>query len=287
MSNKFKVDIDEVTDVSGKAVPSDYTTSVVIIVHDNGTAGLMDKAMRAMNVDKRQITDGSKNWVAQIRNTMVIGEVDDDEDEIDELDQEGPTLGDAILWFIALPFEVIFAIFIPPVEYCGGGLTFVTSLIGIGGVTVFVGDLAYLFGCVLDLPISFTAITFVALGTSLPDTFASRGAALHDSNADASIGNWLELRERVLGTRSALARWSVILGSKGRGQQMVRLLRKKIVGWDEDQRQRPRCADHWLQIFRRSPHLPGGVSRLLGGSVLLLRPCVHRSPRSPAALVRL
>ena len=44
MSNKFKVDIDEVTDVSGKAVPSDYTTSVVIIVHDNGTAGLMDKA---------------------------------------------------------------------------------------------------------------------------------------------------------------------------------------------------------------------------------------------------
>merc|ERR1711918_36970 len=34
-----------------------------------------------------------------------------------------------------------------------------------------------------------TAITFVALGTSLPDTFASKTAAVQDPYADASIGN--------------------------------------------------------------------------------------------------
>jgi solute carrier family 8 (sodium/calcium exchanger) len=36
---------------------------------------------------------------------------------------------------------------------------------------------------------SVTAITFVALGTSLPDTFASVSAAKQDKTADSSIGN--------------------------------------------------------------------------------------------------
>jgi len=36
---------------------------------------------------------------------------------------------------------------------------------------------------------SITAITFVALGTSLPDTFASMQAAIGDNYADNSIGN--------------------------------------------------------------------------------------------------
>jgi len=34
-----------------------------------------------------------------------------------------------------------------------------------------------------------TAITFVALGTSLPDTFASKTAAIGDPIVDSSIGN--------------------------------------------------------------------------------------------------
>ena len=35
----------------------------------------------------------------------------------------------------------------------------------------------------------FLAITFVALGTSLPDTFASKAAAVGEKNADNAIGN--------------------------------------------------------------------------------------------------
>ena len=34
-----------------------------------------------------------------------------------------------------------------------------------------------------------TAITFVALGTSLPDTFASKAAAVNEKTADNAIGN--------------------------------------------------------------------------------------------------
>ena len=59
----------------------------------------------------------------------------------------------------------------------------------IGFMTALVGDLAKMFGCVINLEDSVTAITFVALGTSLPDTFASRSAALNDKYADAAIGN--------------------------------------------------------------------------------------------------
>jgi solute carrier family 8 (sodium/calcium exchanger) len=39
----------------------------------------------------------------------------------------------------------------------------------------------------MEVPI--TAITFVALGTSLPDLFASMSAAAQSPTADASIGN--------------------------------------------------------------------------------------------------
>ena len=34
-----------------------------------------------------------------------------------------------------------------------------------------------------------SAITFVALGTSLPDTFASKAAAMQEKYADNAIGN--------------------------------------------------------------------------------------------------
>ena len=41
----------------------------------------------------------------------------------------------------------------------------------------------------IGLKKSVAGITIIALGTSLPDTFASRTAALHDEGADAAIGN--------------------------------------------------------------------------------------------------
>jgi solute carrier family 8 (sodium/calcium exchanger) len=46
-----------------------------------------------------------------------------------------------------------------------------------------------LFGCVVGLKDGLTAVTFVAIGTSLPDTFASKTAAQKERYADAAIGN--------------------------------------------------------------------------------------------------
>ena len=50
-------------------------------------------------------------------------------------------------------------------------------------------QLGHLIGCVVGMPVSVTGITIIALGTSLPDTFASRTAAQQDEYADAAIGN--------------------------------------------------------------------------------------------------
>jgi len=94
-------------------------------------------------------------------------------------------------WFVhlfALPWKIIFAC-VPPAEFANGWMTFFCALVGIGVVTAFVSDLAPLLGCSLNIPDEITAITIVALGTSLPDTFASKTAAVQDLYADASIGN--------------------------------------------------------------------------------------------------
>ena len=72
---------------------------------------------------------------------------------------------------------------------CNGWAAFVASLAFIGMVTAIVAEFATLFGCVIGLKNAVTAISFVALGTSLPDTFASKQAAQDSPNADSAIGN--------------------------------------------------------------------------------------------------
>jgi solute carrier family 8 (sodium/calcium exchanger) len=59
----------------------------------------------------------------------------------------------------------------------------------IGIVTAIVGEIATILGCAVGLKESVTAITLVALGTSLPDTFASMKAAQDAEYADSAIGN--------------------------------------------------------------------------------------------------
>jgi len=101
---------------------------------------------------------------------------------------EGESLVDLFLYLLALPWKLVFA-FVPPATYAGGWLCFFTALMGIGALTALIGDLAGQMGCAMGLLPSVTAITFVALGTSLPDTFASKTAAINEAHADSSIGN--------------------------------------------------------------------------------------------------
>lgn len=98
------------------------------------------------------------------------------------------TLGDALTHFLTITWKVLFA-FVPPVKYCGGYFAFFVALAFIGVVTMIVGDVAKVLGCVCGIPESITAITLVAMGTSLPDTFASMSVAKSSDSADAAIGN--------------------------------------------------------------------------------------------------
>jgi solute carrier family 8 (sodium/calcium exchanger) len=95
---------------------------------------------------------------------------------------------EAFIHFACIGWKLLFAI-VPPPHYAGGWACFGGALSMIGVCTYVVGDFANLFGCVLYIKTSVTAISFVALGTSLPDTFASMTAAVQDVNADPALGN--------------------------------------------------------------------------------------------------
>jgi solute carrier family 8 (sodium/calcium exchanger) len=67
--------------------------------------------------------------------------------------------------------------FVPPTEYLGGWLCFCVSIVWIGILTAFIGDLASHFGCTIGLADQVTAISFVALGTSIPGKLKKRTSA--------------------------------------------------------------------------------------------------------------
>jgi len=133
---------------------------------------------------------GHSNWAQQFSDALFsVGGDDDEEEEGDEPTvKEGPSKFDWFMHIVSVPWKLLFA-FVPPCDYCGGWACFCGALVMIAFVTAIVGDMANLVGCTLDILPETAAITFVALGTSLPDTFASKTAAMMDPYADASIGN--------------------------------------------------------------------------------------------------
>ena len=83
---------------------------------------------------------------------------------------------DCVLHFLSIGWKFLFAL-VPPPHYCGGYGTFFACLTFIGAIVVVIGDIAEMMGCSIGIKLGVTAITFVAIGTSLPDTFASKIAA--------------------------------------------------------------------------------------------------------------
>jgi len=108
-------------------------------------------------------------------------------EEAVQLPDDG-TVGSTVVWLLALPWKLVGAS-VPPPDYAGGWACFLVALALIGALTAIIGDLASHMGCCMGLSKFVTAITFVAMGTSLPDTFASRIAAETEPYADASIVN--------------------------------------------------------------------------------------------------
>jgi solute carrier family 8 (sodium/calcium exchanger) len=119
-------------------------------------------------------------WADQIKAACYCSEPEE---------QAQASVGDWIHHCASLPFKIIFGTLIPPPGLCGGWPCFCLALFMIGLVTAIVGDIGSLLGCAVSIPGDITAITLVALGTSLPDTFASKIAAQEEDTADNSVGN--------------------------------------------------------------------------------------------------
>jgi len=147
----------------------------------NSVDKMMQKANQSMMV-------GTSSWWEQFTEAFTVQAEDDDEEEGEEGEEKMPSCGDYIMHFLTLPWKLIFAL-IPPTAIYEGYPTFVVSILAIGLCTAVIGDVAGHLGCFIYLKDSVNAIAFVALGTSVPDTFASKTAAIEDETADASVGN--------------------------------------------------------------------------------------------------
>merc|ERR1712012_300403 len=146
----------------------------------------VDKLMAKTN---NSILAGSSSWLEQFTGAFEVQADDDEEGEEGEDDEpKMPSCGDYIMHFLTLPWKLIFAV-IPPTGIFNGYPTFVISIAAIGACTAVIGDVAGHLGCFIYLKDCVNAIAFVALGTSVPDTFASKTAAIEDEPADNSVGN--------------------------------------------------------------------------------------------------
>ncbi|XP_041364758.1 sodium/calcium exchanger 2-like [Gigantopelta aegis] len=151
--------------------------AIITIVNDDEYNGLVSRIlnMTKANLDYLQLEDCT--YVSQFRNAM----------NVNGGDLQNATFLDYILHFATFFWKIMCA-FVPPPRYLGGWAAFVVWLALIGFLTALIGDLAGLFGCLIGLEDSITAITLVALGTSMPDLFASKKAAVMEKSADSSVG---------------------------------------------------------------------------------------------------
>ncbi|XP_056590484.1 sodium/calcium exchanger 1a [Triplophysa dalaica] len=167
----------------GRPMLGDNVKLEVIIEESYEFKSTVDKLIKKTNL---AILVGTNSWRDQFVEAITVSSGNDDEDECGE--EKMPSCFDYVMHFLTVFWKILFA-FVPPTDYWNGWLCFIVSIIMIGVLTAFIGDLASHFGCTIGLKDSVTAVVFVALGTSVPDTFASKVAATQDQYADASIGN--------------------------------------------------------------------------------------------------
>uniref|UniRef100_A0A673IYT5 Sodium/calcium exchanger 1-like n=1 Tax=Sinocyclocheilus rhinocerous TaxID=307959 RepID=A0A673IYT5_9TELE len=182
--NKPAVGAEE-EEVAKMGCPSlgEHTKQEVVIEESYEFKNTVDKLIKKTNL---ALVVGSSSWREQFVSAVTVSAGDDDEEESGE--ERLPSCFDYIMHFLTVFWKVLFA-FVPPTEYWNGWACFIVSITLIGVLTAVTGDLASHFGCTVGLKDSVTAVVFVALGTSVPDTFASKVAAIQDQYADASIGN--------------------------------------------------------------------------------------------------
>jgi Ca2+/Na+ antiporter len=160
--------------------------NILTVTINNGAKGSLKAKQRlyrmldqVVNLDEVYL--GTNQWYEQVLAAVYVNGSREEQDTANFLDW--------VVHLINFPWKFPFALTTPPPTYLGGWVCFFFSLGHIAWITLIIGDLAELFGCNADISDNITAVTFVALGTSVPDLLASRIAAKAEEHADASIVN--------------------------------------------------------------------------------------------------
>ncbi|KAF7283987.1 hypothetical protein GWI33_022804 [Rhynchophorus ferrugineus] len=164
--------------IMGKPRLGDITRAQIRIKESKEFKNTVDKLVQRANAS---LLIGTSSWKEQFVEALTVSSSDED-------DRKEPSKLDYFMHCLTVFWKLLFA-FVPPTGIFKGYLCFVVSIFCIGLVTAVIGDVASHFGATLGIRDGVTAIVFVALGTSIPDTFASKVAAIHDKHADASVGN--------------------------------------------------------------------------------------------------
>uniref|UniRef100_A0A4W4EQE8 Calx-beta domain-containing protein n=1 Tax=Electrophorus electricus TaxID=8005 RepID=A0A4W4EQE8_ELEEL len=167
----------------GRPTLGEHIRLEVIIEESYEFKSTVDKLIKKTNL---ALLVGTSSWREQFAEAITVSSGDADDEECGE--EKLPSCLDYVMHFLTVFWKILFA-FVPPTDYWNGWACFIVSISVIGLLTAVIGDLASHFGCTIGLKDSVTAVVFVALGTSVPDTFASKVAAIQDQYADASIGN--------------------------------------------------------------------------------------------------
>ncbi|XP_054469466.1 sodium/calcium exchanger 3 isoform X7 [Anoplopoma fimbria] len=185
MSGEMSSDEEEARRIAemGKPVLGEHSKLEVIIEESYEFKSTVDKLIKKTNL---ALVVGTNSWREQFMEAITVSAADEDEEDTGE--ERLPSCFDYVMHFLTVFWKVLFAC-VPPTDYLNGWACFFVSIAIIGLLTAVIGDLASHFGCTIGLKDSVTAVVFVALGTSVPDTFASKVSAVQDTYADASIGN--------------------------------------------------------------------------------------------------
>uniref|UniRef100_A0A8D3CIX0 Calx-beta domain-containing protein n=1 Tax=Scophthalmus maximus TaxID=52904 RepID=A0A8D3CIX0_SCOMX len=165
----------------GKPILGEHSRLEVIIEESCEFKSTVDKLLKDTNL---AVLIGTHSWKEQFIDAVTVSAGDEEEGQ----EQRMPNCFDYFVHILCIFWKVLFAC-VPPTEYWNGWACFIVSISVIGVLTAVIGDIASHFGCTVGLRDAVTAVVFVALGTSLPDTFASKLAATQDQYADACVGN--------------------------------------------------------------------------------------------------
>jgi len=188
ISNLDSVEDEELRRIleAGKPALGEHKQSEIVITECKEFKKTIDTMVGKANLTSF-IT--SSSWAEQFREAFTVEAGDEgDEEEGEDGEEPEPSYFDYFMHYVSLFWKLLFAL-VPPTDIWNGWACFYVSLAFIGILTAITGDVASHFGCTIGLADSVTAISFVALGTSLPDTFASKVATIQDDTADSSVGN--------------------------------------------------------------------------------------------------